>query len=168
MTSPPHSNALALSEILQHVGKDHRQVLRAFVLLHREVMADPSGLSQAEAEMIALVTSNINHCAHCVDVHYAKLLPLVLGTKPQGFAAELLVDPLPTSLSTRERALLAYTMKLALAPGEVATNDLLALREAGLSDPEIEHATLVAASLNFTNRVAMIVAAIIQTAPSLH
>jgi len=151
-----HSSSIGLSEILAYIGKSHAPVLSAYVTLHRAIMSDPAGLTPAECEMIAVIASRLNQCSYCVDVHMAQLLSHLAPPRSAQFGHQLLADLSSVSLSDRERALLAYAAKLTTSPGEIGASDLHKLRETGLSDPEIEHATFVTASLNLANRVAMI------------
>ena len=57
--------------------------------------------------------------------------------------------------SPREKALLAYAAKLTLDPKDVTKEDIVDLKDAGLSDAEICHANLIASYFNFSNRVAL-------------
>ena len=161
MLPTKHAQSIGLSEILAHLGKSHRQTLRAYLALHRQIMSDPSGLTPVECEMIALVTSGLNRCSFCANVHSANLLPLLTPPRSAEWVQQLLTDCRSTALSQRERALLDYVTQLTLSPGGIGQPDLEKLRTAGLNDVEIEHATFVSATLNFTNRVAMIVGAML-------
>ena len=58
------------------------------------------------------------------------------------------------NLSPRMRALGDYALKLTLTPAQIDENDVVALREIGLSDEEILSANLVTSYFNFINRVA--------------
>lgn len=57
------------------------------------------------------------------------------------------------STSSREKALLAYAIKLTRTPAEVVREDVEALREAGLDDGEILDANQVTAYFAYANRV---------------
>lgn len=58
------------------------------------------------------------------------------------------------SLSPVDRALCVYAEKLTRTPWEMKESDVLALREAGLSDGAILEAVQVIAYFNYINRVA--------------
>ena len=58
----------------------------------------------------------------------------------------------PTT-SVRERALLAYAIKLTRKPAQVVRSDVQALRDAGLDDGEILDANQVTAYFAYANRV---------------
>ncbi len=62
----------------------------------------------------------------------------------------LTLDP---ATSSRERALIAYAIKLTKAPAEVVRGDVQALRQAGLDDGEILDANQVTAYFAYANRV---------------
>lgn len=66
----------------------------------------------------------------------------------------LAADPEAASLGARSRALVDYALKLTRAPHDVTANDLLPLREAGLSDRGIHDLAAIVAYFNFVNRVA--------------
>ena len=53
-----------------------------------------------------------------------------------------------------DRALCDYAVKLTLAPGAMAEEDVLRLRSVGLNDPEITVAVQVIGYFNYINRVA--------------
>ena len=60
-------------------------------------------------------------------------------------------DP-SAALRGRELALMQYTEKLTLRPGEMAEGDIHALREAGLDDGEILEANQIIGYFNYVNR----------------
>ncbi len=57
-------------------------------------------------------------------------------------------------LTRRERALLDYVHKLTVAPWDMAEEDLVPMREAGLSDEEILDANITASYFAYANRLA--------------
>lgn len=63
-------------------------------------------------------------------------------------------DPEGCPLPPRERALVAYAVKLARSPAALAAEDLAPLRDAGLSDAAIHDACAVASYYCFVNRMA--------------
>ena len=58
------------------------------------------------------------------------------------------------ALPPRLRTLCRYALKLTLTPSEMAEDDLVPLREAGLSDRDIVDAHQVVAYFNYVNRIA--------------
>ena len=59
-----------------------------------------------------------------------------------------------TTLAPRDRAMLAYAVKLTRAPSEVRREDVEALRTEGLSDEAIHEVAQVTALFNYYNRLA--------------
>ncbi len=57
-------------------------------------------------------------------------------------------------LNERLRATLAFLEKLTLEPDTVSTEDVLAMRRAGVSDEGIEEAIMVCAIFNLADRIA--------------
>jgi len=75
-------------------------------------------------------------------------------TKDDELVAALERDPLATPLEGRQRALVAYALKLTQSPHSVSEDDINLLRRAGLSDAAIHDAAAAAAYFNFVNRMA--------------
>ena len=57
-------------------------------------------------------------------------------------------------LSTRYKAILGFTVALTISSGQVQEDDMLPLREAGLSDAEISALVMIVACFAFMNRIA--------------
>lgn len=57
-------------------------------------------------------------------------------------------------LSARQKALLAFAIKLTKTPGAMKKDDVDALRAQGLTDPDILDAVEVISYFNYINRVA--------------
>jgi uncharacterized peroxidase-related enzyme len=75
-------------------------------------------------------------------------------TQDDALVAQLKEDYTRAALSARERALLDYALKLTLRPSEMRKQDLVRLREAGLSDAAILDLNLVTSYYAFVNRLA--------------
>lgn len=58
------------------------------------------------------------------------------------------------SLTPAERSMLGYARKLSIEPRSITENDVLQLRQCGLSDLAIIEINLCAAYMNFVNRIA--------------
>jgi uncharacterized peroxidase-related enzyme len=63
-------------------------------------------------------------------------------------------DHASAPLDTRERAIADYAVKLTARPQEMEEADVVALRDAGLSDAEILDVCQVTAYYNYVNRLA--------------
>ena len=68
--------------------------------------------------------------------------------------AQLAIDHSAAELSPRQRALLYYAAKLTREPWTMREADVVALREAGLSDRDVLDVNQVAAYYAYANRVA--------------
>jgi uncharacterized peroxidase-related enzyme len=125
--------------------------LEAFVALYNDLMLAPSGLSKLEREMIAVAVSSQNRCFYCLVAHGAAVRALsedpVLG--------ELMVmNYRAARLSTRQRTMLDFAVKLTERPWGVEEDDREKLRHAGFSDRDIWDISAVAGFFNMSNRVA--------------
>jgi uncharacterized peroxidase-related enzyme len=118
---------------------------------YRALMDDPSPLTPAQAELIALVVSANNGCAYCVAHHGTKLARLV-GDE---LARDVARDYREANLAARDRVLLDCAVALNCEPTERTATDLERLREYGFDDAGILRAVEIAAFYAYVNRVAM-------------
>ena len=125
--------------------------LDAFSALYNELMLGPSGLSQLEREMIAVVVSARNRCFYCLVAHGAAVR--ALSGRPE-LGEAMAFNWRVADLEPRVRAMLAFAEKVTEDSHRVAEPDRDALRAVGLSDRDIWDAANVAAFFNMTNRVA--------------
>lgn len=125
--------------------------LRAFSAMYNDLMLAPSGLSKAEREMIAVAVSAQNACVYCLTAHGAALRQLTGDPAlAETIAQNWRVAPLPA----RQRAMLAFAVKLTNDPAEMGEDDRAALRVAGFTDRDIWDIAAVAAFYNMSNRLA--------------
>jgi uncharacterized peroxidase-related enzyme len=125
--------------------------LSAFVAMYNDLMLAPSGLSKLEREMIAVAVSAQNHCYYCLVAHGAA----VRAFSGDPVLGELMVmNYRAARLSTRERAMLDFAVKLTAEPWLIEEDDREALRRAGFSDRDIWDIAAVAGFFNMSNRVA--------------
>lgn len=120
--------------------------------LYLGLMFGKSGLSRAERESIAVVTSASNHCDYCVN-HHAVALSNYQKNADVLEAIRAAEDF--SKLPPRTRAMLAHAKKLTCAPDEMTQEDLQNLRRQGFSDRDILDITLITAYFNFVNRIAL-------------
>jgi uncharacterized peroxidase-related enzyme len=116
-----------------------------------ELMKGESGLTEAQREMIGVVVSATNRCYYCLTAHSAVLRDLT--------GDPVLVDQLAANyghaeLEPRERAMLAFVVKVTEDSHRCNEEDLEELRRAGWSDEEIMDIAEVTAMFNLTNRMA--------------
>ncbi|WP_096701579.1 peroxidase-related enzyme [Magnetospirillum sp. 15-1] len=125
---------------------------RTFSRFYNQLMlAEDSGLSKLEREMIAVVVSSANRCYYCLVAHGQALRQL--SDDPQ-LGEMLVMNYRVAELSIRQRTMLDYAWKLTKTPHDIAEADRAALREAGFSDADIFDITDTAAFFNYTNRMA--------------
>lgn len=128
------------------------QALKAHLDLYMTLLFGRSGLSRADREAIAVVTSASNSCDYCVSHHQHSLGRY--QKDPEALAAVRAAGDFAL-LEPRVRAMLAHARKLTREPGAVRQADLEALRAQGFSDRDILDITLVTAYFNFVNRIAL-------------
>ena len=124
---------------------------RAFMAYHRALMEKEEGLSRAEREMIVVATSARNRCLYCVVAHGAILR---IRSRDPVMADILAVDWRKAELTPRQRAMLAFAEKLAVAPWQVEEGDRLRLREVGFDEEEIWDIGAIVALFALSNRLA--------------
>ena len=124
---------------------------RAFFAYHDALMDKDSGLSKAEREMIVVATSAVNECPYCVVAHGAILR---IRAKNATIADELAIHYGSAAISDRQRAMLAFAVKLAERPGAVAPEDYDRLRAHGFNDEDIWDIGAVTSFFALSNRMA--------------
>jgi uncharacterized peroxidase-related enzyme len=124
---------------------------RAFFAYHDALMAKEGGLSKAEREMIVVATSAANQCQYCVIAHGAILR---VRAKNPLIADQVATNYRKADLTRRERAMLDFAMKVALAAHEISEADYATLRAEGFSDEESWDIAAIAAFFGLSNRLA--------------
>lgn len=134
------------------VGMAHRpRELAAFMDYHDALMERDSGLSKAEREMIVVATSAANDCLYCVVAHGAILR---IRTKDTEIADRIAANWRSAPVSDRQRAMLAFAVKLARRPEEIGSGDLTALRHHDFDDEDIWDIGSITALFALSNRIA--------------
>lgn len=111
---------------------------------------DGARLPLWERELIAVAVSAQNGCGLC-EVHHTLALGDALGDPTK--AHRIALDHHLAPMTDRERALVAFAVKVTTAPKTVGAADLDGLRAHGLSDADIVEALETAAWFNHTNRI---------------
>jgi uncharacterized peroxidase-related enzyme len=124
---------------------------RAFFAYHDALMEKKDGLSKAEREMIVVATSGANQCQYCVVAHGAILR--VRARNPL-IADQVAINYRKADLTPRERAMLDFAMKVALAAHEVSEADYENLAKAGFTPDEQWDIGAIAAFFALSNRLA--------------
>src|SRR5206468_10421941 len=144
-----HSSRGQVSHLWQACGLDPAGLEVSFVH-YRALMDDPSPLSPAQAELIALVVSATNGCAYCV-AHHGPPLARALGD--EALARAVPRDYRTANLPARDRVLLDSAVAVTCEPSERKLEDIERLREYGFDDAAILRATEITAYYNAINRV---------------
>src|ERR1700759_1145638 len=110
------------------------QRLRNFMAMYNEIMLSDSGLSKLEREMVAVVVSSANRGYYCLVAHGAAVRARSGGAERGEMMA---LNYRVAKLDARQRAMLDYTWKLTTTPWLIDDADRAALREVGLSEPDI-------------------------------
>src|SRR5947207_10050794 len=128
---------------------------RAFFAYHDALMEKEGGLSKAEREMIVVATSGANQCTYCVVAHGAVLR---IRAKAPLVADQVAVNYRKADISDRQKAMLAFALKVALHSVEIVETDFEVLRGQGFSDEDIWDIGAIAAFFALSNRMANLIA----------
>ncbi len=124
---------------------------RAFFAYHDALMEKPGGLTKAEREMIVVATSGLNDCGYCVVAHGAILR---IRAKNPLIADQVAINYRKADLTTRERAMLDFAMKVAERSQAVDDADYAMLNAQGFTDDEAWDIAAIAAFFAMSNRLA--------------
>jgi uncharacterized peroxidase-related enzyme len=124
---------------------------RAFMAYHDALMDGQSGLTKAEREMIVVATSGANHCQYCVVAHGAILR---IRAKDPLIADQLSTNYRQANISSRQKAMLDYAMKVSRQSAELDQTDREIAKAAGLSDEDLWDIASIAAFFAMSNRLA--------------
>src|SRR5207244_3151463 len=97
---------------------------------HDALMLRDSGLSKAEREMIVVATSGANDCLYCIVAHGAILR---IYAKNPLVADQVAVDYRMADISDRQKAMLAFALKVALRSGWGSVAATAVCRDSGCS-----------------------------------
>lgn len=124
---------------------------RAFFAYHDALMEKPSGLSQADREMIVVATSAANQCHYCVIAHGAILR---IRAKNPLVADQVAVNWRKADIPARQKAMLTFAMKVSQNAQEIEDADFQALHEHGFSDEDAWDIAGISAFFGLSNRMA--------------
>jgi uncharacterized peroxidase-related enzyme len=124
---------------------------RAFFAYHDALMLRESGLTKAEKEMIVVATSGANDCLYCIVAHGAVLR---IYAKNPIIAEQVAVNYREAAITDRQKAMLAFAVKIAKRSAEIGEADFHELREHGFSDEDIWDIGAIAALFALSNRMA--------------
>jgi len=125
---------------------------RAFFAYHDALMVKDTGsLTKGDREMIITTTSAANQCLYCVVAHGALLR--IYEKKPL-VADQVAVNYLKADITPRQKAMLAFALKVCLRANEVVDSDFAALHEHGFDDEDIWDIATITAFFGMSNRIA--------------
>ena len=127
---------------------------RAFLDYHDALMPREGGLTKAEREMIVVATSGANNCVYCVVAHGAILR--VYAKNPL-VADQVAVNYRKADITPRQKAMLAFALKVATASATIEDPDFEALRLHGFSDEDIWDIGAISALFALSNRMANVI-----------
>jgi uncharacterized peroxidase-related enzyme len=125
-------------------------VLRQRSIVFNASMYAPGGMSRAERELGATVTSRINACVYCASVHAQRFEQLA---RRNDVIAQVFADPYSAGTSNRERAIIRYSVRLTAHPDLLNAGDVIELRTAGLRDDEVLDLSHSVAIFAWANRL---------------
>ncbi len=125
---------------------------RAFMAYHDALLVKDTGsLTKGEREMIIVATSAANQCLYCVVAHGAILR---IFEKNPLVADQIAVNPLKADISPRQRAMLAFAMKVCLQSHALTDADYSALHAHGFDAEDIWDIGAITAFFGLSNRMA--------------
>lgn len=120
-------------------------------LMEPESVGRTSSLSKGDREMIVTTTSAANQCLYCVVAHGALLR--IYEKKPL-VADQVAVNWRKADITPRQRAMLAFAMKVCERSHEVDDADFEALHAHGFDDEDIWDIAAITAFFGLSNRLA--------------
>jgi uncharacterized peroxidase-related enzyme len=125
---------------------------RAFFAYHDALMLKEEGsLTKGDREMIVTATSAVNQCLYCVVAHGALLR--IYEKKPL-VADQVAVNWRKADITPRQRAMLAFAMKVCERSHEIDDSDFEPLHAHGFDDEDIWDIAAITAFFGLSNRLA--------------
>ncbi len=129
---------------------------RAFFAYHDALMAPESvgrtsNLNKGDREMIITTTSAANECLYCVVAHGAILR--IMEKKPL-VADQVAVNYRKADITSRQRAMLDFAMKVCQHSAAIEEADFAALYPHGFDDEDIWDIAAITAFFGLSNRMA--------------
>ena len=115
------------------------------------LMEKDSGLTKAEREMIVVATSALNNCQYCVVAHGAILR---IRAKDPLVADQIAINYRKADITERQKAMLAFALKVSSDSGAVTEEDLDHIRQHGFNDEDIWDIGAITAFFALSNRMA--------------
>ena len=128
---------------------------RAFFAYHDALMLRDGGLTKAEREMVVVATSGANDCLYCIVAHGAILR---IYAKDPRVADQVAVNYRKADITPRQKAMLAFALRVAQRSVEIEDAEFAALHAHGFSDEDIWDIGAIAAFFALSNRMANLIA----------
>ena len=128
---------------------------RAFMAYHDALLVKDTGsLSKGEREMIIVATSAANQCLYCVVAHGAILR---VYAKDPHVADQVAANYRKADITPRQKAMLAFALKVSGNAAELGDEDFAALRAHGFTDEDAWDIGAIAAFFALSNRMANLI-----------
>ena len=124
---------------------------RAFFAYHDALLEKAGGLTKAEREMIVVATSGANDCHYCIIAHGAILR---IYAKNPLVADQVAANYRKADITSRQKAMLAFALKVTQKSSEIVDADYASLREHGFTDEDAWDIGAIAAFFALSNRMA--------------
>ncbi len=134
----------------------HRpNTMRGHVSLYRAALHDDTNtLPTWLQETISSYVSILNTCDYSLANHWANAKHLIGDdSKADAIEKALYADTPEAVFDGAELALMRYTKKLTLQPGQMQQSDVTDLQDAGLDDGQILEANQIIGYFNYVNRL---------------
>jgi len=128
---------------------------RAFFAYHDALMLRDSGLTKAEREMIVVAVAGANDCLYCFVAHGAILR---IYAKDPLVADQVGVNYRKANITPRQKAMLAFALKVSERSGEIEDSDFEMLHAHGFTNEDIWDIGNIAAFFCLSNRMANLIA----------
>jgi uncharacterized peroxidase-related enzyme len=127
---------------------------RAFFAYHDALMLRDSGLTKAEREMIVVAVAGANDCLYCFVAHGAILR---IYAKNPLVADQVGINYRKADITPRQRAMLAFALKVSESSSELVDEDFATLRAHGFSDEDVWDIGNISAFFCLSNRMANLI-----------
>jgi len=127
---------------------------RAFFAYHDALMLRDSGLTKAEREMIVVAVAGANDCLYCFVAHGAILR---IYAKNPLVADQVGINYRKADITPRQRAMLAFALKVSERSSEIVDDDYATLRAHGFDDEDIWDIGNISAFFCLSNRMANLI-----------
>jgi uncharacterized peroxidase-related enzyme len=130
----------------------HPTIMQRFLNYYGVLFDEKQGrLPMSEREMIAATVAMKNRCTYCT-VHHTEGLAIQIQDSQR--AQRIILNHHEVNLTTRETAILDFTVKVTDHPGEIHDADFQGLADAGLDREESIEVLEIAAFFGFATRYA--------------